>query len=557
MVDATIPNQANFQDAQTFDIDINKIYSDFIQAIDKVRSYNITTSITDQAVKNALASNVATIKDARSALSKLAQLSTTPQESRCHAFFRIIGFPVSDSSKKIFNPGLDIVFSEDRKVDDTFKLGIIKSQITDFRKLSIARESFVSNNLNIFSLQQGIDASTLSLSSGLNVRPFITPLNDTDGFNVDPTAQEYEVNFLSKVGEQPKKLTEYIDILGNKPTKLLPKRQHLIRPFLVDPIIDLTVNDATKLIAVPFVPDKSYLKVKDGANGFVNRPLIEQVVRDRLSIINQASTTGTADQSVLDYIKNVPAITDEDIISKAADVYKLTDQNQFVKFLNIIRAMVKKLIEAQNTIQAAITEYYWLPIPSKTGPEGGCSTRGVLLSDKIESTFITVSDQAIIMAKIQAVVNQANVLSANAQGTPDVGGFAFDSFKDTFGPDTSTALGDNDEQNLQTLTAKRAAILDKANDALRTIEIIMGEFSGLGLCDIMAVLAALYLMPTDSLLGFLDDDAITRMNDAGLSGSASSLATATSDFIEVVKGFYNIMDKIYEDLSQNNGQTQA
>ena len=30
----------------------------------------------------------------------------------------------------------------------------------------------------------------------------------------------------------------------------------------------------------------------------------------------------------------------------------------------------------------------------------------------------------------------------------------------------------------------------------------MGEFSGLGLCDIIAVMGALYIMPKASLLGF-------------------------------------------------------
>lgn len=556
MVDAPIPNQANYQDAQSFNIDIDKIYTDFIQAIDKIRSYSITTSITSSQVKNAIA-NVSTIKDVRSSFSQMITLDITPQESRCHAFYRIIGFPVSDASKKIYNPGHDIIFDKSRKIDDDYKIGVLKNPIDKFRELSVARENFTSGNLAIFSLSTSLDASTLSLSSGFKIRPFITPLNDTDGFNVVPSAQQNTVDYSSLVGIQPKKLTEYQDGLGNIPTKLPTTRTHLIRPFLVDPIIDLTINDSTKLIGIPFVPDKSYLKVKDGTDGFVSRPLIEQVIRDRFSITNSVDTTETADQSVLDYIKSIPSITDQDIITKATTSFKLTDQTQFVKFFNILRAMVKKLVQAQLDIQNAISSYYWLPIPASIGPEGGCTNQGVILSSQIDPTFVTSKDQAIIMAKIQLIVSQVSTLTDNSTGTPDVGGFAFDSFKTTFGPDTSNALGNNSDDNLQKLNSKRTSILNKANAALRTVEIITGEFSGLGLCDIIAVLAGLYLMPQNDLLGFLDDDAITRMNTAGLTGSASSLATATSSFISVVQGFYNIMDSIYADLSQNNGQTPA
>lgn len=551
------PNQANYQDAQSFKIDIDKIFSDFMQAIDKVRSYSVTTAITDSQVASALGGSVATMSDARSALSKMTTLAVTPQESRCHAFYRIIGFPVSDAHNKIYNPGHDIIFDKSRKQNDTAKIAIIRNSIDKFRDLSIARESFVSTNQVIFADSTSIDAGTLALSSGVNIRPFITPLNDTDGFNTDPTAQQYTINYANQVGTQTKNLTEYQNTLGLTPTKLPSTRTHLIRPFLVDPVIDITVNDGSKSVGIPFVPDKSFLQVKDGSGKYVNRPLIEQIIRDRFTIENTADTTGTADQSVLDYIKSIPSVVDQDIINKAATSFKLTDQTQFVKFFNIARAMIKKLVQAQGDIQTAQTNYYWVPVPSSIGPEGGCKVQGVFFSDKMDPNFVTVKDQAIIMAKIQVAISDVSTLANNSTGTPDVGGFAFDAFKTTFGPDTSTALGDNSRDTLKKLTSTRNAILTKANNALRTVEIITGEFSGLGLCDIIAILAGLYLMPQADLLGFLDDDSITRMTAAGLSGSASSLTTATSSLISVVQGFYNIMDAIYLDASQNNGQTPA
>lgn len=555
MVDTNIPNQANYQDAQSFEIDIDQIYSKFIVAIDDIRSTNNANKINSSLAINTL-NKVSSIIDARAALTSLCDTSLSFQESRCHAFFRIIGFPCCDSSKsKIFNPGFDIINDASRKIDIDYKLNVIKNQIPGFRELSIARETYSIDSQIIFIAQDSIDASTLALSSGRNIRKFISPFTNTQFDDMVISNQQYKIIFDSSVGGIPKKLTEYQDVNGNTPTKLASfKFGHIIKPFLVDPIIDLTINDSSKLIAIPFVPSKNYLKIKD--NSFVSRPILEQVIRDRYGINNAAETSGTADKSVLDYIKSIPNVTDVEIINSATDLYKLDDQTQFVKFLNIIRAMIKKLIEAQDIIRNVQDNYYWVPRPSLLGPEAGSSVQGVFLSTKISSEFITYNDQKIIDATIKKIISQVDVATSNVNATADVGGFALPNalgIPSIGGSTTSDAFGDNITKNLDQLTSKRNNDLKNANDALRTIEIIMGEFSGLGLCDIIAVLAGLYLMPKDSLLGFLDDDAITRMNSAGYTAFSSNLTKASNDFIAVVKDMYNLMDKIYEDMSQNNG----
>lgn len=553
MVDK-ISNQANWQDVQNFDIDINKVYSDFITAIDKVRSYTNCATISAQAVG-------AVFQGGDTTLAKLKSqtiISSTPQESRCHAFFRIIGFPVVSSAYKIYNPGHDIVYDSSRTIGaavSLVKLSIAANPIIKFRELSLQRENYVTGNFNIFSITNSIDAATLALSSGAKIRQFAAPIiNNSDPFDMDFKNQQYKIDFNSLVEGNVKKLTEYVDINGNKPTKLQSQRIHIIKPFIVDPIIDFTVNDASKRVSVPFVPTKTQLMVKE--NVFVNRPIIEQVIRDRFTITNQGNSVGTADQSIIDYIKSIPAIQDESIISSISkgDVYKLSEQTQFVKYINIIRAMVKKLVESQLMISAAQSKYYWIPIPSSIGPEGGSSVQGVFVSSNVPNDFITIRDRSIIEAKIRSAINQINAQTANINGVPDVGGFAFDNFKNTFGPDTSEAFGDVSALSLQDLTSQRSTDLKKANDALRTIEIIMGEFSGLGLCDIIAVMGALYIMPKKDLLGFLDDDAIKRMNIAlNLNESSPGVQAAMNSFISSVKDFYNLMDKIYQDQSQNNG----
>lgn len=547
-----IPNQANFQDEQNFDIDINKVYNDFIVAIDKIRSYTNTSTIDDNFAKSSFMSGDI------SKLKSLTKIENSVQESRCHAFYRIIGFPVVSKNFKIYNPGLDIVYNT-RTINLSAKLKLAANPIDKFRSLSIVRERYVSDTLNIFSQPDTIDASTLALS-GIKIRKFIVPLDkNSDPFDMEIKNQQYKIDFSSLIGnDKDIKLTEYIDILGNKPTKLNFQRTHIIKPFMVDPVIDFTINDSTKLVAIPFVPSKSNLFIKDGTNGFVNRPLIEQVIRDRFATGNQISTLGTSDQSVINYVKNVIQFTGQSIISQisSGDPYKISDQMQFVKFLNIIGTMMKKIVESQLIINDVQSKYYWLPIPAINGPEGGSSVQGVFLSSNVSSDFITDKDKAIIDSKIKVTINQINAQTAEVQGIPDMGSFSFDSFKTTFSSDTSDSLGDNSSQTLQNLSDARTSDMQKANDALRTIEIIMGEFSGFGLCDIIAILGALYIMPRDSLLGFLDDDAINRMNTSlDLSDPVSSpgVNVAMNDLSLTIKDFYNLMDKIYQDLSQNNG----
>lgn len=568
ITDELIPNQANYQDAQNFDIDINKVYSDFILSIDKIRSYNNTNNITDivNAVSS-LPSNNATLLDLKSKLNILCRIESTPQESRCHAFFRIIGFPCCDSgSSKIFNPGYDIIKDATRSIDDVYKIGVIKDPLPGFRSLSVIREQFYLDNAKTFAAQESIEAGTLALSSGRNVRQFIAPLVDTQFNDTNVSHQQYNIDLKSSVGGIEKLLTQYQDVFGHRPSKVATFGSsktsgfgHIIKPFLVDPIIDLMVNDSAKRIAVPFAPTKSELKVVNDT--YVARPMLEQVIRDRFTLVNPATTSGTADASVLDYIKSIPNINDVEIINNATNLYKLGDQTQFLKFLNIIRAMIKKLVEARGVIQLTQDKYYWVPVPAKNGPEGGCSVQGVFVSSNLDSDLITKADQIVINALIKTAIMQADSLAANATATPDVGGYALPNalgLPNLGASTTPDSLGNDVVKNYNQVVDTRKEELKDAGVALQTVEIIMGEFSGLGLCDIVAILGGLYLMPKDSLLGFLDDDALIRMGAAGLIDAASirnapRLPAAAEDFINVVKDLYNLMDKVHQDMSQNNG----
>jgi len=557
VVSTKIPNQANFQDPQNFDIDIDKIFSDLIQEIDAVRSVVNISNPVNQAILNTLSGTTI------AGLVQSLKAERTPQESRLHAFYRLIGFPVvSKDSIRFYNPGYDKIFDPNKTISLDDKIGIADNPFNNFQPISTQREQYVNDIAKVFSVNKTITASVLALSSSSHVRPFnVLAKESNDPFDFSAENQsEPPPDLHGLIGFNNRVLlTDYIDEFGNKPnTSLLKiKRFHFIKPFMVDPRIDFTVSPASRRVAVPFVPNKSDLLI--GENTFVKRPLIEKVIRDRLTVQNQQNTLGTAGQTFANYVLSVPSVQDEPLIKQMAanDPYKLGDQLQFIKYFDIIRTMCAKLVDAQLKIQRIQSKYYWLPIPSTKGPEDGSQVRDVIISSQLPEDFITPADRAIINATLKQTASQFNAQSASNTGTPDIGGFAFESFATTFDRDTTEAFGNVVEKQLDAQKKIRSHDLAIANDALRTVEIIMGEFSGLGLCDIIAIMGALYIMPQSDILGFLDDDAIVRLvklpdiNTTGI--SSPGIVKAQQSFIVKVKDFYNIMDKIYKDLRQGNG----
>lgn len=563
-----IPNQNNYQDDQNFDIDINKIYTDFIKEIDATRSF-AAINVQDEKIFNALSQSGGT--GDITAVAGLIKMEKTVQESRCHAFFRLIGLPIVSKDKKIYNPGFDIISDtlkdiltgvSTKKIKLEDKISIATNPIKGFNALSIKRELYPKNNLIIFSNSQSIDAGVTALSSGSTkkLRKFSSPMEDKaktsgfelDPFDMDPIRQSYTVNTNSLVGDKEVLLELYQDATGNFPLKFSDTREHIIMPFVVDARIDFSVSPQSNLIAVPFISDQSFAKVS--ATEFVKRPLLEKIIRDRFANEDPMDSIGSATTAILDYIKTIPAIKDGKLVKliSSKDIYKQSIQAQFIQTFNIIKAMMKILVESKNIINKAQGDYYWVPVPSSFGPEGGSEIQGVFLPTVIDPTLITDKDKAILLNFAKDMVNSQNSQATAASSVSD--NFALSTYKFTFGPDTSSALGDNNAQNLETLSQQRKSVLQGANDALRSIEIIMGEFSGFGLCDIIAIMGALNIMPQRQLLGFLDVDALARMNNSlGLDEGAEDYTDAITIFTAIVKDFYNLMDKVYHDLIENNG----
>jgi len=544
------PNQSNYQTNQNFDIDINQVYTDFIQEIDANRSI-VNIQVNTTALNNFDLKTIA-------GLGNFLKVESTPQESRAHAFYRLIGLPIVDKNGQYYNPGLDTV-DGNKNITLSDKIKIANHQDEKFKSISLQRENYVNNILNIFNqTPTTITASALALTSTLHTRAFSIPTTNTNPLSYNGSDQQYTANFDSIVGKYHIDLSTYMDASGNIPSpQLMMNRFHFIQPFIVDSRIDFTVNPSARRVAVPFVTSKKNLLVAE--NTFVKRPLIEKVIRDRFTA-NQNNTISSSQQKIIDYILNVPTVKQDNLISQMVNnIYKTGAQAQFEKYLFMIQAMCVQLVKSQKDIQKAQSLYYWVPIPSIMGPEGGSEVQGIIISQSLSNNLITDQDRSIINLTLNQAANNFDTSSSEADGIPDLGGFAFDGgskfFDLTFNSDTSTSLGDIASTQLDNLNKKRNHDLGIANSALQSIETIMGEWSGLGLCDIIAIMGSLYTMDKNMLLGFLDQDAFARANSQlGLNVTQPPTVTdALNAFVTSVNNYYHLMDDIYKNLANSNG----
>ena len=602
--------QSNFQSNQNFDPDVKKMFKHFITGghtpddnetqqnigIDDLRG-QISVTVTNQNTENLVkALNL----DPSSNTSASTPNTTSPvqlaQESRCHTLYRIIGLPVVTEDKSDFyNPGLDIVMGDNitRAIDINRKLRIAKKVGQKFEAISSRREQYSTKTSAIFSISESVEAGVLSLTSGtfdskgtINKRKFAQGLSKTSGaFDFSPDHQYYSTpgNISATsclVGINSIRLADFHDKIADPNQSFKPNpnlggydvlfgHHHIIVPFMVDPRIDFSIwaaesktsSGISKRVAVPFVPDASFLKI--GSTATAERPLLEKVIRDRFSQ-STVQDAGLAVTETVNYIKSSKEIQSikigttpiGDIFS--GSVYKTSQQQAFVQYVFTIQALMRKLSTCMQSIQVAQGSYYWLPVPSTTGPESGCTIRDIrnILSKNISQKLITPEDLNLIDKVVNSIMSDVNTSITQPTATPDPGSFAFSNYKLTFDSSTSNSQGDLIARSKEQQEEIRNSVLGKASDSLQIIEMIMGEFSGLGLADMVAIIGALYIMPINDLLGFLDDDAIVRAETSlgQPSGSLkrSGIDTSMTSLYNTVNAFYQIMDQVFQEEFNNN-----
>lgn len=517
----TLPDQNKNINNQNYNFNVDETYQNLVTEIQSIRS-NVAI---EDIISQKLFDNVKDNESLKTIYTKLAKITSNPdlQESRCHAFYRLLGLPIfSDITNDICSPGY---YKNDQTsvngVTNIFGIeqtlsSIIASQNKDgkFYQLSQQRETdFIKKYKKIFKAQ-GMAASINALSL-YYIRIISSSFeSDVDDYNdYDILHQTYKVLLINSLN---KSLMEYTDQFGNLTTDIgVPitsgyknivsiNRVHIIKPFIVDPRIDITSGN--KRVAAPFLYDKEQTKYMDGV--YLNRPIIEQIFFDRF--LNKDQNQQGIIQTRLDFlINNYQAFAANGIQFNTLnniDPYLL---EQYDKYIMVLSSMIDRLCENLDIIQKVQKKYHWIPYVNVNGPEGGCTTLQPFLNDL--NNLNSIDDNQLLFFQAQSTANS----QVTNENPPDLGRISFSGFLSSLNSDNSSSdnkhiVGNNSQTSYERIVSQRNSLCAYANTAIQRIEMIMGEFSGLGLIDIIIVIASLYTLKSEHLIRLVDPYAYNR-----------------------------------------------
>lgn len=572
---------ANVSNNQDTTINIGELYTNIIQEIDRYRSHisiiNKSELINQliKALNGVIQNNTKTNPD-----SFISQIKpdTNAQESRCHTFYRLIGLPIISPDGSLYSPGFD--------KDNSFKMEVaskhykiienIKNNKPAIFKIMDAREKNVNSFLRIFSFKD-INSSVLGLSSvaGGRTRKFSDSLvNSIDPLDTEVKNQSYTIEDTDTVRN---KLLSYVDVNGNSANllfapgellgeSLLTRRAHILKPFMVDPRVDFTVNPPTGIITAPFATSSQYSSEIN-----LTRPFIEYVCRIRLDINNTDGIQSDRFKDIESYIKNTSSIKDQTLIDKISNgIIQTSEEEIFRNNFNIMRAMMDLLYDSMQKIKEAAKLYHWIPVPNSTGIETNITTQDITLikgKDQggnpavIVDPLSTERDIAILTTTSKVQLSNVNTQNTTA---PDIGNFAFQGVQPLPDGRVTSGIVSRTKECLDIMVQARTETTSNAAEALQNIEIIMGEFTGLGLGDIIAIYTALWTVDENVLINLLDDEAFGRLFSDPTLRTSNVIARNTkkaptmsgTDALQglenKIKEMYNLMDKLLEDRFLNN-----
>jgi hypothetical protein len=542
MATSTDPQSQYYDDQDIFQLNFDDLYNYFISPIDKIRSHF-----------NALNPN--------------SQELNTPQyqESRCHTFFRMIGFPIVAPDGTFHSPGFDPNLNTDtnstaayQKIDTTIINNTnLKTQLND-------RELLVYFFRNIF-LNGGVYAQGITLGS-LYIRSFSKQFSGTAPLIQDP-------NQTQIIDERVSAITNFYMYQINANNINLTTFQnnldsvHLLKPFIVDPRIDAAIHPATNRICAPFLKDKSQTKIfidPSGAATYISRPYIEQVITTRFNNQNVTNKPTTAFiNKIITDIKNNDNITDPDIINITSNTLSQLYSSELIIFNNyfkVIRIIIENLVSSIKSVQYIQQNINFNPIPNtQNGIEVGIDGGELAPLDPNDPNNKQIEDDIILLTQ-KKYLNDVS-FDAGIQGVPDLGDFVFSNLNDIVFQVNKNITKSYDD-NIAKATDIRTQLGNEGIDSLKNIEIIMGEFSGIGLIDIVAIQAALWIMPANSLLGLIDSRAYLRIQqfrpnlNIYVDGSKTpitpnSITQSLQDFESTLTTIYILIQDYYDSL--NNG----
>ena len=491
-----------------------------------------------------------------------------PIESRVHGFFRYLGFPVV-ANGNFYNPGFPSFQATEEakeKINSDFETD--ESVRDDIR----LRERDYEQRLSIFS-RKDLSSATYCLLQ-LSVRPLNLLNEDGQSIQIEGRKQIFEnlkssnrnLNFDNVPGA-----FSSVESVGSTLTGV----RHILRPFSLDPEIVNNVQPDSNIIAVPFLRDADSLKISDEATAL--RPGLELIIRERLR------DRGNNEEALyLENLRNLLAgelsdgiSTDETANAVSLSLIALANENQIsqgtfnsLEQINVIQIYVISLLvktvkqltnilfQSISFIQDTLEEINWLPIVNELGPEldpRDPSTQASILENDINRNAL---QRRLVDLKLKKAVAEAQITDRNNLG----------SFASPFEINYNDTNIEELNRQIQSVSQQQAQLGEEALLALRNIEIITGEISGIGLIDILAIYIALWAVNEQSLISLLDDASFGRLEEffpellegaaeaRSQNGTKDDIETALTNFENTLKNVLDFAQKEFDNRSQNSGQ---
>lgn len=543
--------EQNLDDFQTVNLDIDALIAQYLTPIDNLRSIARPAPASSSGSAGTSLPFVNDFQNLQ--VDNLGKL-----ESLTHAFYRSLGMPAVASDGSFYNPGFDPTGGKNLDTHTSIDQKIANDSL---QSLIGVRESSPQEILQIFA-NQDLTSSVYTLVMRYVKPAQVLALNkqpldiDQQLFTVD--ARDAEILLFSSFNPAlSNQIVGLSSSFNNTAGFAFNSGRHILKPFTTDPRLERTVSPDNNRVCIPFLPDKNSTKIS--ANKFLQRPGIEFIIRQRLldvvadknfltdiSAVLLGSKSPSPDVTNLDIsdIRSVvAALADQNSISQSA-VDKLsgftsTQAVQITGLVSTLKGVVRLLTDAIRTIDLIKQKINWVPVPSVNGPITGAN--GAQLS-RVGTSGVGDIDQQINNLRIQQINAQRQIATS-----VDLGSYVL-----PFAANVNTEPVNSYQEQLDQLVRKRDAIAAEGFTAMKTIEAITGECSGIGIYDIISIYICLYSIPMASLLGLLDKDSYTRLTDSTINPDIASAASSAgqnsifqslSDFETTLINILSFVDK--------------
>jgi hypothetical protein len=470
-------------DITKIQLNIDKLVAQFIHPIERFRSYTSPNVTGQDLIQNSLA------------------ISKRHVESRCHTFYRILGLPTISPDGGFFSPGYPILNAERQKA--VFSKLDSKSSI---RLAAAERERQVQRKESLFTMKNA-DATVLSIVMGAPncSRKFaIEKYNLTlDNIQFIPQAIPDRTKYLNQFY-----ITNDDKLINNNFDSVL----HQLVPFATDPVISANVEpksgSGSVLVGAPFL-DKKILEYE--SNKYALRPGIEFILRLRLReqhLISQLKSSIPIENLNLSIpVDKTEAglitigISNED----ASQLFALgfISNKTVSDLLTTFYGLIFKYHQSLKSLDKVTKSIMWVPSPGSGGPESGTEISTAFIKPKSYLDSWEIDIQIINLKVKSSLAKYQTEIGYNTDGSA----LSYDNF--TISEFQNVA--DDVEKSLAQAEASRANFENNGSDALRMIELLGGEVSGLGLIDIIAIYLALWSVDVEVLLDLIDDEAAKRL----------------------------------------------